>query len=124
MAKQAAKTAVPPDLWTRQQLTEQNVASLAATVAKLVTGVDALRDTILQQPKAQSYTDSVKTIGATVAIVVTILTLAGTWFDARMAPYAQTLTRIEKDADDLKTMKHRLETLEKAADKWSDMLKR
>lgn len=85
------------------------------TVLKeLVSGMREVRDALLAIPKQSTLSERMKTVAATVSIIIAYLAVSEGWLNARLVADRQTVSRIERQADDLPVLKYRVEQIEKS----------
>lgn len=80
---------------------------------QLIKGVNDLKEAVLSIPKQSSISERMKTVAATVAIVVAFLGLSEGWLSTRLTADRQTVSRIERHTDDVPVLRYRIEQLEK-----------
>lgn len=97
----------------RLDIVEHDVKGIKSTLNQVVDKLGALTEAVLQMPKQSSVHTQVKTIGVTVAICSAFVALANGWFDSRITPFVQTLSRVERSTDDVAVLRYRIELLEK-----------
>ena len=102
-------------LVTNQATLETKMGAMADNMSVLAKSVHGIQERLHSQPKVETTETRLKLIGGTVAIYTAIMGIANGWFDARVLPLAQTVSRLEQTVDvrDIAVMKYRLSLLEK-----------